>query len=388
MLRVRAELERRGVTRDLLAVPETGLPWEVSHLAVDAGSILRPCDYAPIHDALQGGENVVAVRLPGFGGLLTHRTQPGVTFAREFADRVRVIACLQHRPFMIHSGLRDYGLDPRQWRLLRRQLKADTGDALLVVWGPEQDAATAVREIVIRARDALAGVPAETRQAFDDGTNGFERILPGPDRMYPDTDTPPLPIADDTVIRVRQRLPETPWSRRVRYEGLGLEPEVADRLAAAPWGDLFDGLDPPSGAVARRVALCLEHRIPHQRREGRLAELPEVERVRPLVDAVAAGTILPQALEPAFDDLVERGGDSVEEILAEYRRREGDMEALSQAVAEVASRSAELVGKAPDAVLRWAMGEVMPRFVGRIAPSVVRERLQAVLRPGATEVRA
>ena len=30
-----------------------------------------------------------------------------------------------------------------------------------------------------RAREALQGIPAETRQAFPDLTNGFERILPG-----------------------------------------------------------------------------------------------------------------------------------------------------------------------------------------------------------------
>ena len=47
-------------------------------------------------------------------------------------------------------------------------------DTLVVVWGPEADVATAVQEVFIRAREALLGVPPETRQAFSDGTNGFE----------------------------------------------------------------------------------------------------------------------------------------------------------------------------------------------------------------------
>ena len=37
---------------------------------------------------------------------------------------------------------------------------------MIVVWGPERDADTAVREIYLRAREALVGVPAETRQAL------------------------------------------------------------------------------------------------------------------------------------------------------------------------------------------------------------------------------
>ena len=36
-------------------------------------------------------------------------------------------------------------------------------------------------------------MPFETRQPFEDGHTDFERILPGPDRMYPDTDSPPTP---------------------------------------------------------------------------------------------------------------------------------------------------------------------------------------------------
>ncbi len=263
LLRVKAELERRGVTMSALAIPDAGVPWEVSPRVVDAGAALaRRSDFQPIRDALERGEAIAAVRLAGFAGLLAHGTQPGVTLAREFADRVRVIACPEHRPFMIHSDITDYGLDPREWRELRNLLQAESDDAVVVVWATEQDAATAVREVLIRAQDALVGVPSETRQAFRDGTNGFERILPGADRMYPDTDTPPLPIADTVVAEVRDQLPETPWSREARYAESGLGFSEARRLARAEWADLFDALEPESGEVARRLAASLQKRLP------------------------------------------------------------------------------------------------------------------------------
>ena len=57
----------------------------------------------------------------------------------------------------------------------------------------------ASKEIIIRAKEATIGVPSETRQALRDGTNGFERILPGADRMYPDTDLPPTRITEDRL---------------------------------------------------------------------------------------------------------------------------------------------------------------------------------------------
>jgi glutamyl-tRNA(Gln) amidotransferase subunit E len=386
LLRVRAELERRGVEPGLLAIPADGLPWETSPHVVEATASLLPYDYAPIQQAVERGEKVVAVRLPGFGGVLNYPTQPGTTFAREIADRVRVIACPMHRPFMIHSDLRDYGLDGRQWHSLRKQTKAESDDALVVVWAPEQEAAMAAREILIRAQDALVGVPAETRQPYRDGTNGFERILPGPDRMYPDTDTPPLPVPDNLVIEVHERLPEPPWVRERRYETVGLEPASARRLSSAPWADLFDALAPADAATARRLAAALEKRIPYHRRGGVAVDATEVERLRPLIRAIESGAIRAEALEQALDRLIRLSGQPVEELLAGYLSGPDDLTELEGELTRVMARATALAGKPAEAVLRWAMGQVMPRFLGRLDPAVVRDRLQVALEGVVAEV--
>jgi glutamyl-tRNA(Gln) amidotransferase subunit E len=379
LLRVRAELQRRGVTQEMLSCPDAELPWEASPHVVDAGAKLGPSDYAPIHDALDRGDKVIAVRLPGFAGLLAHRTQPGVTMAREFADRVRVIACPVHRPFMIHSDLEDYGLNQRQWRALQKQLGADSGDALVVVWMPERDAATAVRELFIRAADALIGVPSETRQAFADGTNGFERILPGPDRMYPDTDTPPLPISDELIIATGNELPDSPWAREARYMEMGLTEAAARRLASAPWAELFDDLRPARGATARRVAAAFEKRIPYHLRKNTVDSLPDTERISMLVRRVEDGAIRLEAMERALDDIIEEDGTPVAKLLARYERQNDDAQQLDRALDEVSANAAQLAGKPAESVLRWGMGEIMRRFVGRVDPALARERLKELL---------
>jgi glutamyl-tRNA(Gln) amidotransferase subunit E len=379
LLRIRAELHRRNVVESMLAVPDKGNLWDVSSLAIDAGPALRDCDFAPIRDALSRGETVCAVRLPGFADLLSRRTQPGVTFAREFADRVRVIACPEHRPFMIHSDIRDYGLDPQHWRAIRKQAGADRGDAVIVVWGLEPDMATAAREILIRARDALAGVPSETRQAFRDGTNGFERILPGPDRMYPDTDTPPLPIPDSLVEKIRLNARETPWHREQRYEVLGLPFDAARRLAASAWADLFDALAPREPGVARRVAGALGRRLPWHLRNGTIASVPEPPRLEPLVRAITAGEIRLEALDRALDALLTHPDDPPAAVLERFRRRDDDERELDDALATVARAAAALDGRSWETRVRWAMGPLMRVFLGRLDPNVVRERIEREL---------
>jgi glutamyl-tRNA(Gln) amidotransferase subunit E len=393
LLRVKAELERRGVDEASMVISDSGRPWETSSLVADARSILRNSNYRPAREALASGEFAVALRLPGFGGLMTHFTQPGVTFARELADRVRVIACPVDLPFMTHSDLGVESLSGLEWNQLSKALGADSGDAIMVVWAPEDDAETAAREILIRAREALQGIPAETRQGFPDGTTGFERILPGADRMYPDTDTPPLPIPDSTLVEVRSQMGEAPWVRQARYEGLGVEERMACRLAVAPWADLFDEVAPQAGEPARRLAGALEKRFPfhlrrngHPRRsnwgEGPLEGPISAERLGPLVRALEKGTLRPEGLVWAVDAAMERPDRDIKEVLAEFEIRSQDAELVTSAINEAAEKAGARDTLSSEARFEYAVGEVMRRFFGRVDPQVVQGALKEKLGEG------
>jgi glutamyl-tRNA(Gln) amidotransferase subunit E len=385
LLRLKAELERRGMEPEMLHLAPEGYPWEISPLVNDASGAVLHSGYLPARQAVDRGEVACAVRLPGFQGLLGFSTQPGVSFANEIGDRVRVIACPRRPRFMTHSDAAEEGLGEALWGELGRALGAEAGDAVVVVWAPREDAATAAREVLIRAQEALVGIPSETRQAFPDGTTGFERILPGPDRMYPDTDTPPLPIPDSMVAEVRTQLGEPPWARSARYQARGLDPRMARALAIAPWADLFDELDPGDGEPARRLAGVLEKRLPyHSRKAGRskprrAGDLPDATRFIPLVRALEAGGLRPEALGWAVDDIMEDPERSPEEVLTRFRPRPEDEEGLQKAVEKVSNDPDRPVGKPPETVLRWGMGRVMRPFLGRVAPSEVRERLEAAL---------
>jgi glutamyl-tRNA(Gln) amidotransferase subunit E len=280
---------------------------------------------------------------------------------------------------LIHSDIKDYGLDPRQWRSLSKQLKADSSDALVVVWAPEADAPTAVRELFLRGQDALRGVPAETRQAFSDGTNGFERILPGPDRMYPDTDTPPIPISDSLVTEVRSGLPETPWDREERYTGLGLKPDAARQLARSSWANLYDALAPVSGHVAVRVANALNKRIPHWQRRSRNSSLPEMDRFAPMVRALESEEIRLEATEQMVDALLNAETISTKEVLARYRRCPDDLDVLEDRLKEIVAQVPAMSGRSLETLEHWGMGKLMRHFLGKLNPKSVAESLTEAL---------
>ena len=245
LLRLRDELHRRGIT------PET-----FRSETEDVTRILLRANYQPLRTALDSGLAAHAVVLRGYRGLLNWQTQTNTFFSREISDRVRVIACLTTLPNIAHSDSPSESLSSPEWESVRKAVKATRDDTVVVVWGSRDDAKTGTQEIAIRAREAATGIPSETRQALPDGTNGFERILPGPDRMYPDTDLPPKQVTEDRLEKIRAALPVPVWTRESFYRELHVPDDVVRPLAMSAFAGLFDKLvnewkiDPTLAAVA------------------------------------------------------------------------------------------------------------------------------------------
>ena len=69
---------------------------------------------------------------------------------------------------------------------------------------------------------AFDGVPQETRKALPDGTTIFERVLPGADRMYPDTDSAPIPLTNDYIEGLRKNIPDAVSDRYAQMVAWGV----------------------------------------------------------------------------------------------------------------------------------------------------------------------
>lgn len=179
--------------------------WKMSYTALDPKQFHFYFD--PITDAIKRGEKVYAVNLPQFDGLLSHFTQPGHPFYCEFADRLKVIACLE-RPNMASSEDLEDVVSRSVFEKAAKAMNAGDNDAQIIFWGPEDDIKTALETIEERALMAFDGVPQETRKALPDGTTIFERVLPGADRMYPDTDSAPIPLTNDYIEDLRKNIPD------------------------------------------------------------------------------------------------------------------------------------------------------------------------------------
>jgi glutamyl-tRNA(Gln) amidotransferase subunit E len=189
--------------------------WKQSHVVLDIHTLNTKKEF--VKEAKTSGLKLIAVNLPGFRGILSHFTQPGKAFANELMERLKVIACIE-MPNMTHSEEIDPEFASGDWEKVCAILKPGENDAQIIIRGPEDDIKTALETIEERCRMAFAGVPPETRKSFENGTTIFERVLPGADRMYPDTDSAPIPLENEYIESLGKNLPEEVVARYHRLQ--------------------------------------------------------------------------------------------------------------------------------------------------------------------------
>ncbi len=180
--------------------------WKISHTQIDTHDF--DFDYKPIKEAIDTNKKIIAVNLPDFEGILSHFTQPNKDFADEISGRLKVIACLE-QPNMLSSEELDipYKNYHKDLSKLQQILKSSKYDAQIIFWANDDDIQTALEVIEERCKMAFDGVPPETRKSLLDGTTIFERVLPGADRMYPDTDSAPIPLSDEYIENINSNMP-------------------------------------------------------------------------------------------------------------------------------------------------------------------------------------
>jgi glutamyl-tRNA(Gln) amidotransferase subunit E len=367
LLRLRAALERCGITTK-----------SFSATIEDVTKHVRKTLYQPIQSALGQGVMVFGVKLVGFKGFLRWQTQTDTYFHQEISDRVRVIACLTALPNILHSDSPGEGLSSAEWQAVRKALGARDEDAVVLVWGQDADARLAAQEIVIRAKEATIGIPSETRQALKDGTNGFERILPGPDRMYPDTDLPPKRVTAERLAGLGAALPPRIVDRERRYAALGVPADLVFPLAGSRFAGVFEKMINGDGLSPKLAALVLAQYPKRLMRKGLPAERLEERTMSAVLEAVRSGRLFKEGILPILVSVLETG-KSVEDLLPPAGKKKDFRKDIGPILASVADE--KFTADASRA--RRAMGLLMEAWRGRVDGAAAAADIEARLSGGA-----
>ncbi len=347
--------------------------WTVKSTPVDPEK-LAP-DFPEDQGEWEAGSHAVVVNLPQFQGILSHFTQPGKMFADELSDRLKVIACIE-KPNMAHSEEWEPEACGGLWQGLKKLLDAQDRDAQLLIWGPEADIPTALETIEERCRLAFEGVPRESRKSLANGTTLFERVLPGPNRMYPDTDSVPIPLEDAYIEEIRGRLPMDVSDMVSQMLTWGIP---SDTYAYILRNNLFPLIR--RAAADLRIApaflgALFGHRLKYV--EGQFARSPDFryERISDLlgflqmqrIDLAIAGELLPELYQhPQMDPL------SVLTSVNFKRIPESQVLETIPFLEKIADQAG--VTNVPEARVHWIMGQLRPTALGNLGMPELYEQV-------------
>lgn len=206
----------------------------------DVTDIFESSESKVIQGALSSKGRVLAVRLPGFAGVM-NGDEGKLRLGSEMAQRARTRGVKG----IFHSDeLPNYGIEQSFVDALRARLGM-TGefDAFVICAAPEKKARDALDVAVARANEALVGVPEETRDPLPDGTTKYSRPLPGAARMYPETDVPPTTITEARMQSIRNNMPEFPEQIEARLvKEYSLNPQQSKQIVRKGQDELFEML--------------------------------------------------------------------------------------------------------------------------------------------------
>ena len=335
--------------------------------------------FAPVRAALDRGEKVIAVNLPGCRGILSHFTQPGCIFGDEISDRLKVIACIE-KPNMIHSeeiaDINFNSLFPE----VAIWLSAAPDDAQLILWGPADDIRTALETVEERIKIALEGVPNETRKSFEDGTTMFERVLPGRDRMYPDTDSQPFPVTTEMLERLGRDLPVEIAERYRQMKDWGLPEDTWHYLLSKNLVGLIDRIGSDLGFDRRETGTLIGHRFRFLEGRGKVAAGFSYERLYDLFAFLKKEDLLAPVARIMLPGVVSSASPDFASILAATGLHRATMEDIRKEIRGHAARFAEVCYNGSMAGMEdWVMGQLKMKAVGTVRLSEVRKAVSEVL---------
>ncbi|KUO86586.1 MAG: glutamyl-tRNA amidotransferase, partial [Vulcanisaeta sp. MG_3] len=283
LLAIRDELRSRGVRED----------WFTEDF-IDVTDIFSGTKSNILRRVIDTGGRVIAIKVPGLRGLLGKEVQPGRRFGTELADRVRVWTSLSG---LIHSDeLPGYGITGEEVSRVSSRLGVDS--FILLAGNNDRDLADAVKVIIERIKEAMYGVPEETRAANPDGTTKFMRPRPGAARMYPETDLRPIRVTIEMLEKARSLIPEPIESRVNRYISYGMSRELAMQVIRSPYYDLIDYLieEFKDKVSATLIANTLVNTLRSLQRDGVDVSRINEEHLRDLFNALSNGAITKEAI--------------------------------------------------------------------------------------------
>jgi len=322
---------------------------------------------------------VLAALLRKFGGLVGKEVQPGRRLGTEFSDRAKTAGV----GGIFHTyELPNYGITDKEVQAVRDAVGAHPEDAVIMVADEPEKARLAIEAVIARAKEAIKGVPEETRRALPDGNTAYMRPLPGAARMYPETDVPPIEISQEYFDSIE--IPELLTERAKRFiSENGLNKELAEKIAYSKYLPLFESLvgtyRKDANVNPTLIARTLVGIVPEIRRNGVETENLTDEHFKGLFAAISNQEIAKEAIQDLLTALAKEPELSVPEAISKLGLSAFDPQEVENFIKKTVRERGDFIKEKGPAALGPLMGIVMKEYRGVVDGKILSQMLKKEL---------
>lgn len=347
--------------------------WKIAYKEIDYYDF--KFKHEPLIDAAEKELKIYAVNLPQFKGILSHFTQPGKIFANELTDRLKVIACIE-KPNMTHSEELKATLSAKEWDEVCKLLCSKENDAQIIFWGPEADIPTALETIEERCKMLFDGIPPETRKSFEDGTTIFERVLPGADRMYPDTDSAPIPLTDEYIEKLRDRIPVDVADRYRQLKDWGIPVDTYKYLLRNNLLPIMERIIDELKIDPKFVGTFFGHRLKHL--EGQLKKHEDFayQKVYGMFKYCHKNKLKLSICKEMLPIIIEHPNMAFDSVLTSINFRKRTKEEIYAPIDYLIEKYKEIGrSKEPRNIAAWIMGQMHKQALGNVCFTELKKKV-------------
>ena len=369
LLQIRDELRTRNIK-----------PTEFKDNFVELTEKLATSQSKIIQSALKNGGVVLGTRLVGFKDLLKRELMPGIRLGTELAKRA---AFWGRVGGIFHSDeLPGYGITESDVDAISVKLECGSADAFVLIADARENALDGLKAVVERAKEAVEGVPEETRTANPDGTTQYMRPRPGAARMYPETDVPPVQISPERISRIADNLPRMPeeLAKEIgsKYE---IGPKLASQLVNSDYLGTFEGIVTSAKGVAPSfIATVLTESMRSLARDQVAVENVKDSHLKEVFDLVAEGKTAKESVVEILKWLSSHPDASARDAIEELKLGMLTNEELSGVISKALESNRSLVQengtKALGKMVNLVMGEVRGRADAKLVTELLRTRIE------------
>lgn len=367
LLEVRDELRRRGLSEE-----------ELKKEFFDLTEVFRETKSKVIRKALEKGGVVLAVKLPKTAGLLKIELEPKLRFGTELSDYAIFYGGVGG---IFHTDeLPAYGITQTEVEKLKAFLKLSDLDAAVIVADRPEKAKNALKAVVERVREALKGVPEETRTAKSDGTTRYMRPRPGAARLYPETDVPPIPVSLKMLEKAKKTLPPSIEEQiKSLMSEFKINRKLAEQLLDSDYLNLFKKIVIETGVSTSFVASALTETIKSLERKGVPIENLSDEDILDVFRLISEG----KTAKESFPNLVEwiaKTGSKASEAIEKLGLQALTHQEIEVIVKRKIEKNLDYIKQNPNKAFNHLMKIVMGEVRGRADVKIIVEILKRLLK--------